>query len=167
MLFRLTVVTSGGSGFVILLVPSMYQSRRINLPCLLYTACVCWALLYSSSTAQGSCGNYLHSRLGPPPAVAIVPAEAVQTIRGLKTLASPLPLSSLPRPCSGPNCGRSSLPPLSAPAGTPVGSGGPDEQGFAAPTGGLRSADPGFAEAETAPLRPMVDPHPIDMPPDC
>lgn len=102
---------------------------RVNSLALSLSAIIWLVTAIGISEAQASCGNYLHTRFGPPPQQSLripanTPAVFSHSNDGWKdrTPGSPLPL-----PCSGPNCGRSSAPPVIPPAIPGGSSDGPPE----------------------------------------
>ncbi len=68
VLFHSAVVTSVVYTLPVPPAPPLPMPSHPRLPLLplLSIACVCWTMLAHGPAAWGSCGSYLHSRLGPP-----------------------------------------------------------------------------------------------------
>ncbi|MGV2335174.1 MAG UNVERIFIED_CONTAM: hypothetical protein LVR18_14030 [Planctomycetaceae bacterium] len=145
----------------------MNSRCRLQLLPFLTLACICWLGLSGSSSVFASCGDYLHSRLGAPKqtipggVTADLLAAKVGDI-GLKDVGD-----VLPKPCSGPNCSRPSVPPLLPPASAPSGSRGWDEQGFTVTWSNSASSARDYAQPEQPPSLLVADLAPLDTPPDC
>jgi len=145
----------------------MNSRCRLQLLPFLALACISWSGLCGAPAAFGSCGDYLHSRLGPPKQTtrAVVRADFTFPDHGGVSwkFSGSLPL----KPCSGPHCGRSSVPPLLPPASLPSNSRGWDDYAFSATAALSAAPTPGYAPPQLRPLLSMADLAPLDTPPDC
>jgi hypothetical protein len=168
VLFSPNVVNSGVSDLLVPPAQSMFRLFRIQLP-LLSVVCLCWTMLFHGSSAAASCGNYLHTRQGPP---VLHPGSewSGPTRLTLRTTDQHLTARSLttPRqPCTGPNCGRSKSPPHPLPAAIPAGTVERDDQCCLCRTTPEPESPALFAAPDRFSAWPSADPQPPDMPPDC
>lgn len=169
MLFAPNVVNSGVSDLLVPPAQSMFRLFRIQLPSLLCVVCLCWTLLFHGPSAAGSCGNYLHTRQGPPV------LHSGSDLRGLSGLTLRFgnqhltgPSHTAPdRPCTGANCGRSKTPPRTLPAAAPAGTVERDDQCCLCRTPPEPDSPSLFADPDRFSAWPSTDPQPLDMPPDC
>lgn len=167
VLFGPNVVNSGQSDLLVTSAQSMFRLFRHPLP-LLCIVCLCWTMLFHGPSAAGSCGSYLHTRLGPP---VLRPGSSSGlsrlTLRPASQLLAARFQLSAEQPCTGPHCGRSKSPLQPSPAAIPAGSAERDDQSclFWA----LPEAEPPslFAVPDRISAWPSADPQPPDTPPDC
>lgn len=146
----------------------MFRLFRIQLP-LLCVVCLCWTMLFHGSSATASCGNYLHTRQGPPMlrTGSEGPGPFGLTLRAADQHLTTHSHSAPSQPCTGPNCGRSKSPPQPLPAAIPSGSVERDDQCCLCRT--TPEPDPPllFVAPDRFSAWPSADPQPPDMPPDC
>lgn len=150
----------------------MQPGRRIRLLPLSLTAILCSLVLFASPKANGSCGNYLHSRLGPPTpyAVPLPPEFSLQASKtALARSSGLLPLPGIPhgKPCSGPHCGRSPLYPQVPPAPPTSSVSAADESANTSQTPSIPANPRPERSFYAARATPQRLPQPIEIPPEC
>lgn len=146
----------------------MLFGHRVNSLALSLTAIICWLIAFGTPEVQASCGNYLHTRLGPPQQAPYGSVGPVQ--HGLPRTEgwiSRVSNSTLPLPCSGPNCGRSSTPPFKSPATPAQTVDRPQEFAATMPDAVVAASASGRHRLNAEKPILQTVPWPIDVPPEC
>lgn len=146
----------------------MFPCRRVNSLALSLTAIICAVMAFGVSDVQASCGNYLHTRFGPPPQRVFQPRDTLLATAGLSEAGwNRFASDPQPFPCSGPNCGRSSAPPMAPPAIPVRVASGPQEAAATLFNVFSLGNAAGWLWLPAATVSLQTVPQPIDVPPEC